>query len=463
MPGSVKDSGSFKPLSAFHKVNGLWLPISMWQRYQGVWYEANSNGIKVVIDSPTPIYDFNLKNFLISAGLWTPEKPIVITELLITEQTVLTQDILNERVSDFYGYYNISAPAEKKGYIRTLNAYVRNADWSIYTGPFALFSQNLSLYAFDTGDSWPVGSKIKLFNLKGTIYGRGGNGSGGFDNATSPIYDKNPYLPGASTIPLSCCRQHGWPALKTTLPIDVLNVSGLLAGGGAGGSLFGTVVATEASLFAGIDNIPNDRPVVQSDLIIAHSYIAGVSASPNLLNGAVATSSITHYGLGTDIGEVAPHGGGGGQGGGLSGRTNPAANQYTDSSNYTTYVNGVPGQPGTLLAPGTASTALISIDIRSKYFSGLTTYTTGGGGVRGGGWGEDSPQNTWQSVGLLGGADYWNSPHPPTTLTLYSTDYRFSKTLKGWGGPSIKGVELIQTILNSENIKGRQVPSSYYW
>lgn len=460
MSSTIKD-GTYKPLSAFQKVNGLWVPISVWNKYQGVWYEVNSNGIKVIIDSATTIYDFNLKNFLISAGLWTPAKAITITELLVTERTVLTQDVLNERVSDLYGYYNATPPAEKKGYIRTLNAYNRNVDNTVYIGPFAVFSQNLSLYAFDTGSDWPAGSSIKVFNLKGTIYGRGGNGSGGFDNATSLAYNQNLYLPQPIAIPLSCCRQHGWPALKTTLPIETLNVSGLLAGGGAGGSLFGTVVASEASLFSGIDAIPVDRPVIQSDLIIAHSYLPGVNAPPNQLNGTVASGTNTQYGAGG--GGVAPHGGGGGQGGGLSGRTNPAANQYTDASNYTNYVNGVPGTAGTLLAPGTASTSLISVDTKGKYFTGVTTYTTGGGGVRGGAWGEDSPSNTWLVGGLFAGTDYWDSPHPPTTLNLNTTNYRFSRTLKGWGGPAIKGVDLIQTILGDSLIKGRRVPSSYYF
>lgn len=472
MPASVKDSGSFKPLSAYQKINGLWLPISMWQKYQGVWYEANSNGIKVVIDSPTTIYDFNLKDFLISAGLWTPEKPIVITELLITEQTVLTQTVANQRVYAVRGYDGQATPPDIPGYTKVLVPSRREGTATYYN--YCVYDQNLSLYAFDTGDGWPTNSRIERLVIQGKVHGRGGNGSGGSNNSTTPfgvLFDggSRSTLPAVSYVGPS----HGWPALRTTLPIKTLSVPGLLAGGGAGGGPRGRAISKTNTE---VMNLIDSRPLKLSEMEpYVGPFFLTLCAEPILVSGSAPRDPAPLHSQGTLIMAVSPrigyHGGGGGQGGAFGGLVNPLPNNYTDSSNYATYVNGVAGTDSPLEAPGTASVANVQVTSAGKYQPARERLFVSSGSFIGGAWGEDTPECLLSSGDLNQAnltAQWWDSGQPARSALIdygggvTSTVY-FSSRLKSWGGPSIKGVELIQTILNSENIKGRQVPSSYYW
>lgn len=464
----VNTGGLWREASPSVHVGGVWQSAEAFVRQGGVWYQTTSSGVNILIDSATPLYDFNLKTWLQGAGLWPASGPVVINELRITAQTVITHQVIPLRVPD-YTSDHAGTPPERHGYKKTL-MYAAGSSTNtgmIYRNNMFAYDQDLSVHAFTTGTDWPVGSTIQRFILEGRIIGRGGDGSG----LTGTTYNSVQRLPSATsdityTFDHTIGPRHGWPALHTTVPIQTLEVPGELGGGGAGGFLPGV-----AYTISGTGNTKADHdarvaawvanPAISTLFKMLQAYSSmstvGLTAMGRGTNGNLNTMSVHSSSVLGGSAKMVMHGGGGGQGGSFGGISRKVANSSSGSTYYT-YVNGVDGGNGTLNAPGGAGTSTVSYSTNDTKYGGDPS-SISQGGIPGAALGQDclskldvTYNNANGAVNLFDGQpgvdltfDYAGAP-----LTYYVTPVLYTK-----GGNAITGASLIGSATG--NIKGRQV------
>lgn len=444
---------------------------------------ASPAGIDVVIDSATPLYNFNLKSHLQTNGLWPATGPMVINTLTITARTTIRFPDMTVRVPDFWGGQS-AAPTQYSGWRTHIAAAAGSTNdiGGTIHDPIYLYSQDLSIHAFTTGDGWPSGSLIRTINVLGKIIGRGGDGQG-LTGLTSGTYRSTPSGGTTQTLTLKgyVSRRHGWPAMEIKVPVNQLNVSGLVAGGGAGGSYPGPIVrsvyltgdgreeASKAQVRALMSRITanmTSKEIFDAGMPLSFGYIdlqtSDVFSSIGAIksgigDGSYETSSPFFAPTFGGDAKALMHGCGGGQGGGLGG-VSVKMTSSSDGTFYYTYTNGTDGGSGTDSAPGGAGTTPVHYTTNdTKVGLSGSVY---GGGIQGASFGADSTSKL----------DVYSAPYntPGTVYTRMNLDtsaeltgvsslYISSVALWARGGNAVTGNSFIASIPSIMNIKGRVV------
>lgn len=463
---NVNTGGLWKEAIPFVRPAGSWKQADAYVRQGGLWYQTTSRGLDILIDSATPLYDFNLKNWLITAGLWSDTSPVIIKTLTITARTLIAHTQYTTRTQPEWGGKN-GVPVQKVGFTltKTISAgsVISNVSGGVtyyteYMHDVWAYTQDLTAHAFTTGEGWPAGSRIETFLIEGKIQGRGGDGAGihGYTqydtriwNTTAPTKQTN-----ANNLASIVLFRHGYPAFRTTIPIGTLNVTGEVAGGGAGGAYPSPGYAPYT--------VGNAERQANAEQQIA-LWNAMEKAPQNGPEGSVDTGRVVSrpgygslyslYVLGGHA-AMAAHGCGGGYGGGLGGLRQVLSNSTTD-----TWVLGTDGGNGTLTSAGGAGTSTVTFNSTDSKFGGTPSKLVGGG-IPGANKGQDADtkltvyQTLWDGTVTARFDNGTPTVMTDTTLSPGST-YLPSKVFFAKGGESITGKSLITNI--SGNFFGRQV------
>ncbi len=464
MPIKVKAGGLWKDAVPKVKVGGLWKDASSYVKAGGLWYQASSNSINIIIDSATTLYDFNLKAYMQSAGIWPASGPVVINELRITARTVITHLPLAAAPPAQYGSKAGAAPAvngytllkEMPAGLVTSNTSGGTTNYTEYMHDVWLYRQDLTKHAFTTGDAWPSGSRIGNFIVEGSIVGRGGDGAGVYGDTT--FYDTQKWAvtgstSTAKTISTYSARdtvlyRHGWPSLHTTVPITTLNAVGKVAGGGAGGCYPSPLYYTYAQGNA------TQRAEALAQVAAFNAKSRPMDEDAFFATGRGTGSTLYFQSTMAGSAASAAHGCGGGQGGGKGGKARALSNTSTN-----TWVLGVEGGDGTLSAPGGAGTSTVSYNSTDTKYGGVPSKMVGGG-VPGAALGADALHKlsvvytNWAGEAL---AYFDNTPAAEWTVDIYGTIIVSvpTKTMYSQGGDAITGASLITNITG--NLYGRRV------
>ena len=457
---NVNTGGLWKEATPFVRPAGSWKQADAYVRQGGMWYQSSSQGMNILIDSATPLHDFNLKTWMQGAGLWPESGPVIIDELTVTARTHITTSERSAVVPVHASYLTDLAapPMNTNGFKWMKRVIAAGTMGSGQTQPLYnfMFAQELNRYAFNMGTGWPVGSVVNTFNVQGYIYGRGGDGDCSIVG--------NPYqVPGGKAYDwyanngtyydaniLLCQSGHGDHGLNTaSVVIKTLNVTGGVYGGGAGASLNRMLCTKEANTVYIANPPPASEPFDQSTLWgLAGTVKTGFLSFEPL--GWWTTASRGRFNSDTgliEILKVYSHGYGGGQGGGRGGVAQPMA----PSATLTIQGEVQSGGNGTFDSIGASPSNVAQFTNNDKYsmtYRAETLITPIAGS-----WGQDS---TFGKVKDLG---------PTYSLTTAAVDIGLASTPSSLntflpygykGGTAIKGVGSITSILNPTNIKGAQ-------
>lgn len=451
MPIKVKASGVWKDAAPKVKVSGSWKDASGYVKAGGLWYQASSNGINIIIDSATTLYDFNLKTYMQSAGIWPASGPVVINELTVTARTYITTTprvkvpLMYDTLTDTptppipytgFKWARMVVPAKSQG---------TNQNSTMYRFKFA---QDLARYAFTVGAGWPVGSVINKFNVLGFIYGQGGDGDDdGMEFVPGGIsynwYANDGTYPATTTE--LCQSGHGDHAMHTSnVHITTLAVTGGVYGGGAGGSM-GRYINTKA---ADVVNTTYAPPLVDVPVDIAEFWPTNTPTSFG--SGGLVWWPVQQLGVKDNVQTAAIqyamwriNGHGGGQGGGRGGSIGGTRSVIRSAPQ--------PGGAGTFAARGVCPSNLVDYDEAGEKVT-LTFKTAYVTGPQAGAWGEDStPGQVYdnQSIYSLTGSVVDRLITNDTRKNTYIGPYRYI------GGTAIQGRASITTITDPTKIKGR--------
>lgn len=470
MPIKVKASGAWKDAVPKVNVGGAWKAASSFVKAGGLWYQASSNGLNIIIDSATTLYDFNLKAYMQGAGIWPASGPVVINELRITARTVITQNVGSE-VVDFELRYNNATPFRPapRGY----KVYTHIVNGASYGHQY--YQENPDLYpAFTTGDGWPVGSIIQKFIVEGLIYGKGADGLGTpktynarRENSDGSVILSSQDISTSGDGFMAMTLRHGYPALAVTVPIVSLQVAGGVYGGGASSACIGLTAAPAGTVDANSHPVPiADWParltaeylITQPITIKASSN--GVTTPYYGFARGVLWPTTSAYGL-LSICGFGFHGGGGGQGGGVG--ANPIRTPTFMSGANAGFIAGrepLAGGDGTVGAVGAGSTAPVEYyDNDSKYGGGESVMAQSSAALSGCSWGAELSSSTFLTNYVAAGAG--RAPVPPTTVALITegmhqtrahTRIFFSKS-----GAAILGAANVTSYTSLTQIKGKRL------
>lgn len=487
----VNTGGLWREASPRVNVGGVWKNADAFARQGGVWYQTTSSGINVVIDSATVLYDFNLKTWLQGAGLWSVSRPVVINELRITARTVITQNV-GQEVVDYEQRENSTLyRTVPRGYQTIVR--LEGSNYCFYNT-----QEDPALYpAFTTGDGWPAGSSIARILVEGTIYGKGADGLGGPTTYTaicrtktsSSITEVNSSQIFQSLLmpPISIGLRHAYPAMKLTLPVGRLEVSGGVYGGGASSATW-AIEVSRGPLTAGYNGTHHPIPVENWPKKMTHKFLVDNPITTRSVSNGTTTDT-TYFGFryGTYYMGVTTspsgtflagpggsmHGGGGGQGNGKG--AGPALNmQQVFAQEPVSGFGPIAGGNGTLTAAGAAAAS------RERYYNSDSKY--GGATARdtlsplsGGVWGEKPPLGRFMVSTAAAGAGH--APLPPSntynmldegiyrydepqlwTVPVYAgTKQRDLAVFRSQPGEAVLGSAFLGTPPTSPNIKGALV------
>lgn len=389
MPIKVKASGAWKDAAPKVKVSGSWKDASSFVKAGGLWYQASSNGLNIIIDSATTLYDFNLKTYIQDAGIWPASGPVVIDKLTVTARTVITQDVGQEVVAYEDRLAN-STPwrATPRGYKMVTKSVVISGH-TYYQ--FISYQENPDLYpAFTTGSGWPAGSLIKTLQVEGVIYGKGADGMGHtttyaaqYQGPDGTIY-KVPGNGSSTSEELLVGLRHGYPAVSLTIPVTTLTVTGGVYGGGAAASraLFtiyplgtpnqqtcGVPVAAWPERLTGEFTLAN--PITRTGAG-GVAYVTYYTFRGGILNPYLQIYSGTYSPDTLHMNFPGAHGHGGGQGFGKGGgafTSLPVLSGGAFAPGYT----GLPGGNGTLTAPGAAPSSVVDYYFNDSKYGAAST------------------------------------------------------------------------------------------
>lgn len=456
---NVNTGGLWKEATAFVNAAG-WKQANAYVRQGGIWYQASSSGMKLLIDSPSPLYDFNLKTWMQGAGLWPASGPVIIDELTVTARTHITTSERSAVVPAHASYLTDLAapPMNTNGFKWMKRVIAAGTMGSKQTQPMYnfLFAQELNRYAFTMGTDWPVGSVVNTFNVQGFIYGRGGDGDcsivgNPYQVPAGKAYDwyANNGAYYDANIQL-CPSGHGDHGLNTaSVVIKTLNVTGGVYGGGAGASLNRMLCTKDLNTVFIANPPPASEPFDQATLwgLVGTAQTGFMTWAPL---GLWATATKGRFNSDTGLIEslmVYSHGYGGGQGGGRGG----VAQRIAPSATLTIQGEVQSGGNGTFNSIGASPSSVTQYTSNDKVTMTYRTETlvTPIAGT----WGQDSTfgkiKDSTPTYSMTTAAVDIGLVSSPTYLNTF-LPYGYK------GGTAIKGVGSITSILNSTNIKGVQ-------